>query len=363
MKTSDSQLDSAPIRIGIAEWQEGDAIASEGEKLLRALGREPVLFSAQRPPPPGLDAVFVTGPFGSMTPLGKYLESLGSGERPRLVWFITEQLPDPQLPRRSIILLGRLRSAVERAAYRRSEDGGWRLRTGWSGLTRYGHRFRYAGDAEWLREAGLLDLLVTGSPWRAEQLRGLGHDPLVVPSPSYYPGWGADLGLDRDIPVLWIGKTGSRRRLRLLDRLEADLERRGIPLLRIDGIEQPYVFGEARTRLLNRTKIVVNLLRARWDNNAMRYALAAQNGALLVSEPALPHTGFIPGKHFIEVPVGQMADRIASLLDDEVQRREIADRALAEIRKASKLDVYARVCSELERRSETPGLGYKLRQN
>jgi hypothetical protein len=320
--------------------------------MLRSLGRAPARFPAHLPPPPGLDAVFVTGPFGSMAPLGRHLESLDPVDRPRLVWFITEQLPDPRIPRLLIVLLGRLRTSIERTAYRRMADGSWQLKPGLAGVARIAHRFRYAGDAEWLRDAGLLDLLVTGSPWRAQQLSGLGHAPMLVPSPSFYPGWGTDLGLDRDVPVLWIGKPGSRRRLRLLERLEADLDRRGIPLLRIDGIGKPYVFGEARTRLLNRTKIVVNLLRAPWDNTAMRYALAAQNGALLVSEPTLPHTGFIAGEHFVETPVASMAETITVLLQNDAARQEITGRAQAAIAKASKLDIYARICSELDRRVE-----------
>lgn len=348
MRTSETGI--ARIgRIGIAEWEPGDAIAAEGERMLLELGRDPVRFPAHLPPPDGLDAVFFTGPFGSLTPLGRHLESMRPTDRPRLVWFITEQLPNPRIPIAAVRLLGRLRTRMEHWAYRRGDDGAWSPGATRSMLTRFAHRFRYAGDADWLHRAGLLDLLVTGSPWRAGQLRRLGLDPLVVPSPSHYPGWGADLGLLRDVPVLWLGKPGSRRRRRLLDRLEADLKKRGIPLMRVDGIRQPYVFGAGRTELLNRTRILVNLLRAPWDNTAMRYSLAAQNGALLVSEPTLPHTGFEPGVHYVVAPIEQMAERIEVMLADDAAREAIT--ALARQAVASKRAIYTLVCDELERRS------------
>lgn len=143
------------------------------------------------------------------------------------------------------------------------------------------------------------------------------------------------MGLERDIPVLWLGKVGSERRRKLLQRLRAELQARGVELLVIDGEERPYVFGEERTQLLNRTKIMLNLLREKWDDNSLRYTLASHNGALVVSEPTLPHTSFEPGVHLVQAPLPDMADAICHYLQHEKQRRQIVERAAALLHRTS----------------------------
>jgi hypothetical protein len=141
------------------------------------------------------------------------------------------------------------------------------------------------------------------------------------------PDWGGDLGLERDIPILWIGKIATSRRHRLLKRIRAELKERGLEILVVDGIENSYVFGEKRTILLNRTKIVLNLLREKWDDNSMRYFLAAPNRALIITEPTLPHTPFLAGMHLVEAPIDQIADSICYYLSHEEERRRIVDQA------------------------------------
>ena len=96
----------------------------------------------------------------------------------------------------------------------------------------------------------------------------------------------------------------------------------------VDGIEHPYVFGEERTKLLNRTQVVLNLLRTKWDENAMRYYLAGLNRALIVTEPTLPHHPyFIPGVHLVEAPIGSMVDTICYYLSHEKERQQITESA------------------------------------
>ena len=167
-----------------------------------------------------------------------------------------------------------------------------------------------------------------------------------MPPPSYRHDWGADLKLERDVPVLWIGKIATARRKRLLKRLRADLQEHGVEILMIDGVENPYVFGEERTVLLNRTKIVVNLLRERWDDNSMRYRLAAQNRALIVTEPTLPHTPFLPGLHLVETPIEQMAETICHYLSHEEERQRIVGRAYQLITKNSIEEVIAQILEQ-----------------
>ena len=142
------------------------------------------------------------------------------------------------------------------------------------------------------------------------------------------PEWGGDLGLERDIPVLWLGKPGSRRRRKLLRRVFASLQSRGVKMMVVDGEQNPYVFGNARTILLNRTRIVLNLLRQPTDENAGRFYIASANGAMVVTEPLLPHHPvFTPGVHFVECPVERMAETIDYYLHHEAERCQIALRA------------------------------------
>jgi hypothetical protein len=73
--------------------------------------------------------------------------------------------------------------------------------------------------------------------------------PDSTPIVAYYgspPDWGADLQLERDIPVFWLGTIGTKRRKHILERVRADLRDRGVEILIIDGIEDPYVFGRAQ---------------------------------------------------------------------------------------------------------------------
>jgi spore maturation protein CgeB len=95
----------------------------------------------------------------------------------------------------------------------------------------------------------------------------------------------------------------------------------------VDGIQNPYVFGEARNQLINRSRIMVNLLRESWDDNSLRISLAAHNKALLISEPMLPHSQFQPGAHIIVAPIKDLPATIAYYLENESERQAIVERA------------------------------------
>jgi hypothetical protein len=210
--------------------------------------------------------------------------------------------------------------------YYQAAPGEWRPIPWLRWLTKRANRFRYYGDLYWLHREGILSILVVGSEWTAELLRARGLDP-IVPPPTFFPEWGANLNLERDISALWLGTIATKRRRKLLKRLRKDLRERGVELLMIDGVENPCVFGQERTILLNRTRVVVNILRQDWDDNSMRFRFAAQNGALIVTEPTLPHTAFQPGVHIVEVPIEMMADEICYYLSHEEERRQITERA------------------------------------
>ena len=333
------------LRMGVVYWQQDDGIASGISHTLEHLGCEVINFPYDARLPSDLDVIFARGPFGSLVPLANQLLACPLSRRPSFVLWMTEQLPNPDLPEWVRYGVGLLRSRAERLAFRQRTQGEWRPSPRLHWLTAKAHRFRYYGDLYWLHRQGILSVLVVGSSWTADFVRARGFDP-IVPPPSSPRDWGADLKLERDIPVLWIGKIATTRRQRLLKRLRAELRERGVEILMIDGLENPYVFGEGRTILLNRTKIVVNLLREKWDDNSMRYRLAAPNRALIVTEPTLPHTPFLPGVHLVEAPIEQMADTICYYLSHEEDRQRIVDRAYQLITESSREEVVAQILDQ-----------------
>jgi len=136
-----------------------------------------------------------------------------------------------------------------------------------------------------------------------------------------------DLGIERDIPVLWLGKSGTARRKRILRNLREELTQQDIDLHVVDGMENPPVYGHERTILFNRSKIAVNLLRKKWDDNSIRLFLAAPNRTLIVTEPVLPHTPFLPDTHMVTAEIEKMADTIRYYLDHEAERSQIVEQA------------------------------------
>ena len=312
------------FRIGIIYWGGCAGLLSMlGNTLVRA-GCEVSFLQHDEKLDRTLDVIIAFGPFGSLVPVADQLLAMSPIQRPLFVLWMTEQFPNPNLPKWIHYTGGNARSYAERLA-NKSQFWGLSWSAAFSQLIKQkGLRYRYYGDIHWLQQKGLLSLLVVGSQWIADFLRPRGFTPLV----GYYnfaSDWGDDLALERDIPVLWLGKMGTDRRRNCLQQVRAELKKRGIEVVVIDGNEHPYVFGEERTNLLNRTKITINILRQEWDNHSMRYYLAASNGVLIVTEPTFPHIPFVPGKHLVETPIKQMADTICYYLANEEKRVVIAN--------------------------------------
>lgn len=320
-------MDKSGLRVGVADWRRGEEFGSRISSALGDLGCEVIRFLCCNDRlPEGLDVVLSYGPWGSLVPLANQLLACPPSRRPLFALWMTEQLSNPAIPEWVHYLVSVMRSRAERLAFREQASGEWRLNPRLRWLTTKALRFRYYGDLHWLRRQDVLSVLAMGSKWIASFLHERGFDPIVAYIGSH-PDSGADLGLERDVPVLWIGKLATRRRGRVLKRIRADLRERGVDLLMIDGVENPYVFGDERTTLLNRTKIVLSVLRAGWDNHSMRYFLAAPNRAMIVTEPTLPHTPFMPGVHLVEAPIEQMPDTICYYLSHEEERQRIAEQA------------------------------------
>lgn len=173
-----------------------------------------------------------------------------------------------------------------------------------------------------LHRAGIPDVLVLSSRGRQEFLaeRGIaGHFAPLGCDPSM----GRDLRLERDIEVLFLGILNVPRRNRLLQ----SLKDQGIKLTEAGSWTDPAFWGENRTQLLNRTKILINLARTPAEFSGYRLSLGMANKALVISEPIFRPEPFVPGKHFVMVPTDQMAATIRHYLDAEDERIAITETA------------------------------------
>lgn len=142
---------------------------------------------------------------------------------------------------------------------------------------------------------------------------------------GYHRSFGNLLDLDRDVDVLFLGETRQRRRRVLLERLH----RAGVEVTVRGSWHRgdTGLWGEERTRFLNRTKIVVHLQRYPGKVASKRFVLAMANGALVVSEPSYLPDPFVPGIHFISAAIDDMPDAIRYYLANPAERARITTAA------------------------------------
>jgi Glycosyl transferases group 1 len=172
-----------------------------------------------------------------------------------------------------------------------------------------------------LAGVGLPDLLLVHSPDHAEYLAEHGIAAETVPI-GYAPFFGRDLGLERDTDVLFLGALDVPRRKRLIRRLR----RAGVAVKAVGSWRDPAYWGDNRTRLLNRTKILLNLSRYPGQSSGYRLILGLANGALTLSEPVFRPEPFVPGEHFVSAAVEEMPALVERYLNDEGARKAIVDR-------------------------------------
>lgn len=323
-------------RIAVPKTVDGNGIAEAIACELEALGHRPEFFPLEARVPDGVEVVFLFGPFGKFLHVPQQFALNGSGRgagnrrRPTFVYWNTEGLPDPRLPRPLVDSLSVARSWAGRLSHHPNPRLRHLAARGpLAQLERRLLRFRYLGDYLYALRQGWVDVFADISAYYAGLLRGRGLPALVAPFGSF-AGWYEELNLERDIDVLWMGKRASQRRSDALDRLRAELREHGVEIHMVDNEERPFVFGDERTRLLNRTKITLNLLRTWYDENSLRICMAAPNRSLVVSEPLLPHVPqYQAGVHYIAAPLAGLAQTILYYLENEAERRRIVENAYA----------------------------------
>jgi len=293
-----------PYRIAIVKWADSDGVASAIHDELARLGHDTLYFKFDEVIPRDADVVFTFAPYGRFLPIASQLASMPVEKQPTLVHWSTENPPDLRLPWPVMRIMADWRSSVDRL--HDSERAWARALVRDPPLTWIDSRlfcFRYLGEFRCAHRLGWLDLFIEASDVFARFYSRHGLPALFVPWGTVR-SWHADLNLDRDIDVLWMGKRRNRRRSNLLDSVREQLAKLGVQMYIADNVENPFIFGEQRTRILNRAKITLNL-QTTWYPNILqfRYAIAATNRSLVLSEPILPHVPVCKaGEHYVSAP-------------------------------------------------------------
>ncbi|MBP1608004.1 MAG: hypothetical protein H6Q04_239 [Acidobacteria bacterium] len=171
-----------------------------------------------------------------------------------------------------------------------------------------------------LWQVGLPDVLAISARSRQEFLTSCGIKSHFVPLGYAGESQGRLLGLQRDIDVLFLGTMQVPRRRRLV----SHLRRSGIEVQTKGSWKSLEAWGENRTLLLNRTKILLSLQRHPGEFTGMRLILGMSNGAMVISEPIDQPDPYIPGRHYIEAPTGQMPAVVRYYLEHPDERERVA---------------------------------------
>jgi len=267
--------------------------------------------------------VLVQGPYGTLLPLVCQIANLPHQSRPVLAYWFQQSLYTLRPT-----WLGESVAQAFSDLSRSAGDAGWmalvlnRILPGF--VSTRGRRFGFQGDILWLYREGMLDVLALSSTVYENYFIRKGIAPLLVPR-GYDPSYGRKLGFERDIAVVWLGKTRTRRRKRVVYSLREELARRGLAMHIYDGEERPFIFGEERTQILNRAWFVLNVFTQPSDELSIRYYVAAANGAVVLTEPGENRYPFVPGRHLVQCRVQDMPDAVVYYLTHKEKWRAISE--------------------------------------
>jgi hypothetical protein len=170
---------------------------------------------------------------------------------------------------------------------------------------------------------GLVDAVAVSTYERKLFLAEQGVDAAFVPL-GYHPLlYGEDRGLARDIDVLFVGALDVPRRRRILRQLRAG----GVAVQALGDWTDKGLWGEERTQVLNRTKILLNLPRHPGMLSGGRMLLGMANRAQIVAEPIFEPRPYVPGKHYVSSPIDQLAAAVQRSLEHDAEREAMTEAA------------------------------------
>lgn len=316
-------------RWAVVEWTENDGICRAITKELRFFGQHVETFRYDKPFPNDVDIIFTFAPYGRLCQIIRQVENLPVNSRPIYIHWNFESLPNPLLPRPFVRNMGITISKAHEMRNIPSPASRFMVSIPpVFTLANRLHKYRYFGDYFRAFRQHLLDYLFDTSQIFSQYYCQSGLPARFVPWGTS-PDWFANLHLQRDIDVLWIGKRRSKRRSRIIDQVRSQLTSAGFQVVVIDGIENPMIYGEQRTRLLNRARMTLNVLPTWYDPAfTFRFHVAAGNKSLVITEEHLQHCpSYEAGKHFASSAPENLVETIKHYLNHEDERRELADNA------------------------------------
>lgn len=319
-------LDSAagqarPWRIAILSHTGGDELSHGLSEAFSANGCAVEILTPDGPWPQGIDLHLIYGPMAPISPLLVRLRSLP--QRPRVAVWYTEPLPPfwPDWQLRGAVALRGMGEELLQHSSRLLGPERSTLLAGTAG------RLRACAEMRSLQRWGMLELLAVFTQ-RHVQLFGAWGLPTEVIPMGACSSFGRLMEMERTIDVAFIGSTRDRRRRPLVAKIMGQLATAGVRTVVKDGSpEHGYVFGPERAELLNRTKILLSIMRQPWDDPVFRMLLTAPNGAMVLSEPVAESAPFVAGRHFAVAALDEMLPVVRHYLAAEDERRTIADAA------------------------------------
>ncbi len=301
MRGEGAGADTASIGVLVRPRPTGLVSERLWESIVR-LGRRSRLVTPDESVPTDVDALLV---YGNAAWFRQQLGELAAAPdpHPRIVVWHTEPLPPPAasgLPRPRLHARELAKVALRDD---RATDPHTNLRV-----------LRH------LHERGVVDCLVVTSQGAVEALAEVGITSTAVPI-GRHDVHGCDLGLDRDIDVLFLGALDVPRRRRAI----RQLRKRGVAVTAGGGWDDPRFWGEERTQLVNRARIFLNVSRHPGQFSGERLVIGMANRALVLSEPIYRPAPFVPGEHYLDAESGDWPELIESLLADEEARGRVAD--------------------------------------
>jgi hypothetical protein len=186
-------------------------------------------------------------------------------------------------------------------------------------------RYEIYGRAEWFQRHsvdGSIDHVFVNTMSKMTYLNSIGVHSTFVPL-GYHPSHGQDLGMERDVDVLFLGEVEYGRRRDLLDSTVARLRSRGIEVRTVTG----NCYGRDREELFSRTKVILNIPRFPWDIPTIRFFMGMGCGALMVSERMWSCAPFDDTRHFVQANASDLPDVITHYVKNEKDRLALSKAA------------------------------------